>query len=319
MRLTRIALGAALATLAACGNTKPIIDKPGNGGGDADATVTEDASNDAPVDAAAPDADATSGTHDAAATETRGSNDAETHADTVADGTANDGSDSRPDAISDGEASDRLPMCAGPYAVVEGLLVDDAGKAIEASFKANVVVGGVSTCTASTCPSDIRPGGKKISVSAADARTWTLFVNLPDLPTEYIRINDAFTLDVTAAIDGGFFYRIVNQTVVLAMAGKPSLFFAKTTGNPIPPLPKLDAYGITFEQGAATCDSLGIGCIERHRMVRVSFDGASAVVAPGETAHVSSLSFASSHFNESPPTGFCDGTGDLLMGGFLPR
>jgi hypothetical protein len=286
--LTRIAFGAVLAVLAACGNAKPIIDKFGDAGPDAEATndaTTGDAADggvDAGPDAApsdAPKADAT-----------------------ATDANASDGAP---------------PVCPAPVTDTNGLLVNGSGIAVEASVKADVTVSAVSRCFDLKCPNDFGVQATHLGLAAADGKTWKLFVQLPDLPTDLIRVGDAFTLDVTASVKQTIVFRVVNQSVVLARDGKLALFVAKTGGASVPVLPDVSAYGLGLQDAGVVCEgATAPNCLRRGHAVRATFAGASTVVSPGQTTTVGTLSFTSTKFDE---LALCDAPSIASLGGFVPR
>jgi hypothetical protein len=223
-----------------------------------------------------------------------------------------------------------LPACGGSGGgsadVVELALVGPDGMAVTSTVSASVRVTAADACSTVTCPSIVEGSGQSFAVSlsgaatrfvltAADARTWTLYLRNSAMPGDYLKVNDTFDMTVQAVVNQTF-YASLNQTIVLAHGTDLALFASALSGFGIPPLPALDAFGIALTDAGARCEMPpSFGCINRPHAVHVTVGTASADVSGGTTT-IGWLSFTNGGVLERKDTGNCDSKGGTTVAGF---
>jgi hypothetical protein len=210
-----------------------------------------------------------------------------------------------------------------------GCAIGDDLQPIEGSISASVAVVSIDDVASDACgglgmPS-AAPGsssgggaGKRIVVSSGTGR-WTVYASIPDLPLDVIKQGDQLDLTIDAARRATLLGVVINQTVVFSRGGKLALFASSLRSTGLPGLPKLEAFGILVVDDGVLCESsIGVSCCSfgNHR-ARVSVDGLSAQLAPGETAILGTLSFTVRAFlgvGSGPQC--CDGYVPTRMVGF---
>jgi hypothetical protein len=205
--------------------------------------------------------------------------------------------------------------------------------AIITDVTAAVTVTSIDSCATAGCPSEAIPfptlgvvaAGPTIdglatryALTAADARTWTLYLRNDAMPVDFIKVDDAFDMTIQANVNTTF-YSTLNQTVVLAHGSSLQVFASDQNTFVIPPLPNLAAFGVMVTDSGAICqetNSLPGSCLHRPHAATVSNGTDSASVASGMTARIGWLSFTNALFLELKDTGGCDGKGQTLTAGF---
>ena len=229
-----------------------------------------------------------------------------------------------------GDGGSGLPACSttdGQSHVVEVAIVGSDGDALTEAVTAPVTVTAVAACSAATCPSSIHAAQRslgslttmvtRIVLTAADARTWTLYLRDTAMPDDLIKVNDSFDLKVQAGIDPTL-YSTVDQTVVLAHGSDLVVFASSTNHFGQAPLPNLDVFGVQVTDDGAICERAPqIGtCFVRPHAARVTIGTDSASVGSGGTTRIGWLSFTSAEDSEVRDGGGCDSKAHSLMAGF---
>jgi hypothetical protein len=137
--------------------------------------------------------------------------------------------------------------------------------------------------------------------AAADAREWTLYLLIPAMPADFIKVGDAFDMHIDAKRQGGVTANpTTDQTLVLARAGKAIVFATDMqvmSGGP--PLPDLLPFGIAVSDAGTTCETTSGSCDGRSHALRVSVaTDASIVLAAGQTGAIGGLSITNAGLNE---------------------
>jgi hypothetical protein len=190
----------------------------------------------------------------------------------------------------------------GAADVVALAIAGPDGLAVASDVTAAVTVSTIDACTTATCPSM-----RRIVLTAADARSWTVNLRYTAMPADLVKVGDAFDMTIQAHYES-FIVDILNQTIVLAHGTDLVLFASSlgTSGRLVEP--DLQAFGITVADGGA-CS--GAGPLEHAALVTVGTD--SSRVGPG-TTRIGWLTFTDAAFHAS------DSGSDLasatLMAGF---
>jgi len=171
---------------------------------------------------------------------------------------------------------------------------------------------------------------KRLVLRAQSQQQWTIYVRIPGLPSDLVKVGDQLDFaDDASAVPRAFSIVTINQTVVLSRAGRLVLFTSslkespQVPGDVVPPvpllLPALDAFGVAVADGGATCGSLlceaGGACAFRGHQALVTVGAQQAVVPPGQTAQLGNLSFSVLGFVEQGCD--CDGFSTTRMSGFM--
>jgi hypothetical protein len=152
-------------------------------------------------------------------------------------------------------------------------LLDSDGNLVAAPLAAAVTVASVDSCTMVACPAvAVQPPVNAMEtriVVTAGAQSWTLYLTNTAMPSDLVKVGDAFDMTVQASTDIQYVTSI-SQTVVLAHGADLVLFAAdlSTTlwvlpatvaGGQPPPLPNLNAFGITLVDRGTDLGSAPLG------------------------------------------------------------
>jgi hypothetical protein len=212
---------------------------------------------------------------------------------------------------------------------VEFAVTGPDGMAIATNTTAAVTVTAVDSCATVSCPSQWIPisgstgvgptvdsSATRFVLTAADTRTWILYLRNTDMPSDLIKVDDAFDMTIQARVDPTL-YPTLNQTIVLAQGSSLKVFASDQNGFGPPPLPKLEAFGVAVTDVGALCQvETAFGCVPRPHAVKVVTGTESATIAPGASTRIGGLSFTNGGFLELKDTGNCDSKGQTLMAGF---
>ena len=121
------------------------------------------------------------------------------------------------------------------------------------------------------------------------SRQWTLYLDVPGMPSDFIRVGDTLNLTVDASQAYDSFQAIPNQTVVLTRNGA---LIAFQSGRLDATRPQLDSYGITTAVLAGFCRTYSECAIDDVHALRVTTANGSIELMPGETAMIGTLSFS---------------------------
>jgi len=214
------------------------------------------------------------------------------------------------------------PTCpAGVPVEVAGTILAADGQPVAAPVTATVTVTSVDGCTTSSCGCELCTATKAnlrfVLADTGAARTWTLLLRIPDMPAEFIKAGDVLDMTVAASADIAHFTTI-NQTIVLARAGKVVAFTAHLASFFDQPLPQLDSFGIGVSDAGILCQRSNVAdnCIVRPRAARVMIGTDIGTVADGQTRQVGGFSFSIGRFVQFVDTGFCDSKSETVMAGF---
>ena len=199
---------------------------------------------------------------------------------------------------------------------------------IDTRVTAAVTVASVDSCGAVTCPSYF-PGlsaGPNISVIATrivltgtGSQQWTLYLHITNMPSDFIKVGDAFDLTVDASVDKGL-WGTISQTVVLSHGPELIVFAAFNSNYNGPRSPDLGAFQIDVADGGGVCDTRESGvCGYRLHIARVTVagvPGGSGTVPPGQTGRIGWLSFTNGEFGQPIGISGCDSPARTLMAGF---
>jgi hypothetical protein len=153
-------------------------------------------------------------------------------------------------------------------------------------------------------------------LEASDGRRWTLYLRIPDMPADRIRLGDTFDLALDASEDNTAFFTTLNQTVTLAKAGRLVLFVS-TLNRRTFTVPNLSSFGIDVKKEAATCESPAdfTGCGRRGYSTYVAIGGQGRTIDRGLTGRIGDLSWSVEAAEDVVDSGRCDGKGFVQMAG----
>jgi hypothetical protein len=216
-----------------------------------------------------------------------------------------------------GGAGGTTPECA---ACVGGTLVDPVeacllaadGTAVLMSLTAPVTVVSFDQVAGSKCNTFTGSAAteSRLIVEDATAKRWTIYLRLPDLPTDLVKAGDALDLKLTASPGG--FPNASSQLIVLTRAG--ALVAFGLTGSYLPGKVTDDVMlasaGVCSVTHPAQCYyTFGLG--------QITVGGSSALIGAGQTKVVGNVAVTLdtlSYFN--PGGGGCDGSSNARAGGF---
>jgi hypothetical protein len=196
-------------------------------------------------------------------------------------------------------------------------LLDSDGNLVAAPLAAAVTVASVDSCTMVACPAvAVQPPVNAMEtriVVTAGAQSWTLYLTNTAMPSDLVKVGDAFDMTVQASTDIQYVTSI-SQTVVLAHGADLVLFAAdlSTTlwvlpatvpGGQPPPLPNLNAFGITLVDRGTDCIS---GCSKSPHGLGVTVGTYMTYLVGQGTIRAGWLSLTSGQFNEGVNVGMCD-------------
>jgi hypothetical protein len=205
------------------------------------------------------------------------------------------------------------PACRGGTNVVSGCVLQGDALA-EDSVRETVTVISIEDVIGHSCPYPFDDGpqatSRLIVLQADDTRRWSIFVRVPELPTNIVAVSDS--LELAIDFDEGSFIWRPGQAVSLSQNGAP-IVVAFTGSDRMGPL--LAEHGIEIARLGRICEVPGCGWEDVRARVKV---GASeAVFDPGETRQVENLRLTIDQHNErSPGGGGCDAGGTLRGAGF---
>jgi hypothetical protein len=198
---------------------------------------------------------------------------------------------------------DTMPSCsgtAGEGTSACGLLVTTTGPSylwhvpiLEANLSADVMVKSVGLAAD---PSDC--SGQLLTLAAADGRTWTMELNVTDLPKDFIRVGDKLGLTVASwAGANSSMGHDISQSLVITWDGKTILVTWRQSLNAMqgPPGPA-SLGGITLASAEKLCETAA-GWGRYHRAL-VSVGSDSAKVAPGESVEIGGMHVVLEDFHE---------------------
>jgi hypothetical protein len=226
-----------------------------------------------------------------------------------------------------------LMTCAPADDVVEGCVIAPDGTLVIASFASPVTVTEMNDVAPGACPSPGFPTAvappppsavsKRIVVTSADSRVWTVVLRMPDLPQDLLHVGDVFDLTLDAFADNRPF-NPRNQTLALSRGGQ-LLFFATTIGQQPSSTARaistsLAAFGMHFEQDEPAClGQMSFGCLPIEYRLRIIIGGEMAVIQAGERSRIGGFGIALDAFFEKVG-GTCDYPSLTQIAGFLaPR
>jgi hypothetical protein len=231
-----------------------------------------------------------------------------------------------------GTAGDPSPSgtCHPSANSVDVVLIGSDGNPVTTSFDDQVVVASIERCADAGCTVapwldgatvPVSPGDLRIMLDGSSGGSLTLYLKIPQMPIDMLKVGAAYRLTAAARVDL-IFEKTVDQTVTLSSGGKLVVFAADLSRFSLPLLPNLDRAGVALEDAGVVCNDrpggpASISCGVRQHAVRVTTtDGGSAVVQPGETAGVAGLSFTSDSYEEHVDTGQCDLKSETRMAAF---
>ncbi|HJX63777.1 MAG TPA: hypothetical protein VJ860_07470, partial [Polyangia bacterium] len=223
-----------------------------------------------------------------------------------------------------------LPSCnpdAGlDNAVACGHLVEAGGTTLNTNFTADVTVTAVAGVASGKTPCSGN-GTQRMSVAAADGRTWNLDFNVTGLPANFIRTGDALGLTVASWVGGTTIGGAsVSQSVVVTRGGKTILITWTGTadalgGNPPTsssgaPAPVTIA-GVSLTDDGRICESYQGSCWARFHRALVTVGASSTTANPGRSVSLGGLQIVLQNFQDVSG-GMCDGLGELTFAAFAP-
>jgi hypothetical protein len=195
---------------------------------------------------------------------------------------------------------------------------------LDTNLTADVTV----TAVAASNRTDCGNGAQRLSLAAADGRTWTLDLNVDGLPANFIRKGDALGLTV-ATWPGGRTIggSTLSQSVVVTRGGKTILvtWFGsadaifpgspKGVGAPAP----VTIAGVNLADDGIICEYYDFpSCqIQPHRAL-ITVGASSAAVSPGQSVSVGGLQVVLQRFEDDVDLGSCDKLGHLTFAAFAP-
>jgi hypothetical protein len=224
-----------------------------------------------------------------------------------------------------------LPSCnpdAGlDNAVACGYLVEAGGTTLNTNFTADVTVTAVAGVASVRTPCS-ENGTQRLSVSAADGRTWNLDFNVTGLPANFIRTGDTLGLTVASWVGGNTIWGApVSQSVVVTRGGKTILItwtgsasaiwgLALQSGGGAPAPVTIDA--VSLANDGIICAFTDICGTWYHRAL-ITVGTSSTTLDPGQSASVGGLQVVLETFEDAVDTsGMCDGLGELTFAAFAP-
>jgi hypothetical protein len=150
----------------------------------------------------------------------------------------------------------------------------------------------------------------RLVVEDASSQVWTIFLRVPTVPPDLVRVGEALDLKLT----GGYVsapFPAATQLIVVSRAGKLVLFglVGGTMSGAI-------TDGVTLQDADVACDPGG-GCRWIADRARITVGGTAALIDPGHAKIVGDLSLAVDRFHRfNPGGGGCDGNNEARMGGY---
>jgi len=222
------------------------------------------------------------------------------------------------DGPSCGGAGGTTPECAacmGGTLVdpVEACLLADDGTAVLMSLTAQVTVVSFDQVAGPKCNTSTGSAAtvsRLIVEDATTAKRWTIYLRLPDLPTDLVKAGDALDLKLTASPGG--FPQGSSQLIVLTRAG--ALVAFGLTGNYLPGKVTDD---VTLASGGGCSVTHPAQCYYSYGLGQITVGSSSALIGARQTKVVGGVAVTLdtlSYFN--PGGGGCDGSNSARAGGF---
>ncbi|HXU64002.1 MAG TPA: hypothetical protein VN962_20025 [Polyangia bacterium] len=207
---------------------------------------------------------------------------------------------------------------------VESCIYDADNKPVFTTVNAAVTVASIDQVPAGNCSffkfpfaTTSSPPSSKVVLETADHQRWTMYLRIPHMPADAIRIGDSFDLAVSGSTPFFASFSPPDQTISLGRSGHTVVFAYAGPG-----VSSLDfPVGIMIRDAGATCQDPPIyaQCYGfAHHVASVSFGADTAIVQEGETRTVGDLALTLSHdvaWQDSPAQ--CDGSSYTILGGFV--
>jgi hypothetical protein len=180
------------------------------------------------------------------------------------------------------------------------------------NFKGAATIASVEAVPGGNCKDEYLPSTattEKLVLQLPGRLPLTVFLRLPNLPAGRFMAGDAVDVDVTTS---ELFFQGRNQQMVLSRGGRLLAFAALTRWGPA----DFSDQGITFQPGAASC--VPDSCSFIRYGERVSVGASEAVLQPGQTAQVGTMSISLGRSDMWNPgtNGSCDASNIFELGGF---
>jgi hypothetical protein len=178
------------------------------------------------------------------------------------------------------------------------------------NYKGTATVVSVEAVTGDTCQDhlSIVVPTEKIVLQLPQRLPLTVFLGLPNLPPEQLVPGDTVEVDIATSPAFQSLFEGPSQQMVLSRAGKV-LAFAGLNG-----LANFTDYGITLQGGDPVC--VPTACSFVSRSERVTAGGSQALLVPGQTAQVGTMSITLGRSHWWSSEGGCDGSSAFQVGGF---
>jgi hypothetical protein len=213
-------------------------------------------------------------------------------------------------------SSSSCPACQAATNLVSGCVMFEGALAVD-SVRQTVTVISIEDVAGDSCPGSFDDGGQATSrlivLEATDARRWSVFVRVPDLPTDLVAVNES--VELVVEYSEGVFFNRSRQFVSLSRAGERALvvFTGPDTMGPA-----LAAQGIEITRLGKLCEATNQwNCGFEDLRARVKIGSSEAVFDPGETKQVENLQLTiDDHAQWDSGIGGCDNGGVLQGAGF---
>ncbi|MFL5305920.1 MAG: hypothetical protein ACJ8F1_11945 [Polyangia bacterium] len=237
-----------------------------------------------------------------------------------------------------GGAAGGLPVCvqggagggggAASPVTIESCAYDAAAQPVLTSVSAAVTVVSADSFSSGNCPFFFFPflpksstPSTKLVLESADQTRWTIYLQIPNLPADTIRVGDTLDLAITAQTA---FFQGNEQAITLARDGKLIAFSYSgwQTG-----FNNFQTFGITLGDDGPVCSVVGCGYVPH--ALHVAHGTETADIRQGETRQVGDVSISLAqylHWQDGVgtatgiinglPIGGCDASHKLLVGGF---
>jgi hypothetical protein len=137
--------------------------------------------------------------------------------------------------------------------------------------------------------------GHAVTLAGDNQRQWTLHLTDAAMPSDFIKMGDAFDLAVDDDTSGATIGWI-NQNLTLSRGGQLIVFAADHSVS----VPSLDAFGFKLSTSGPTCTTyqnpVSSMCSWSQHDIRVESGNESVVIGVGETAPVGGLTFTNGAF-----------------------